>query len=118
LRSTMGRARTEEHGGAPQPGPGIQVFHYKDPEVEEIVRNTNKEEIRRRMSHGELLRGFTGEQQAGVEQQASVENSDSDSKVFFNAQVGGWFLVHTDGSSPCCLQVMLRSQSGSSTTSR
>jgi hypothetical protein len=86
----MGRARTEERGGAPQPGPGIQVFHYKDPEVEEIVRHTNKEEIRRRMSHGELLRDFTAEQQAGAEQ-AAVDNSDS--KVFFNAQVCGWFSV-------------------------
>ena len=27
-------------------------------EVEQIVKNTKKEEIRRRMSHGELLRGF------------------------------------------------------------
>lgn len=38
-------------------GAGIQVYHYKDPVVEQIVQHTKKEEIRRRMSHGEVLRG-------------------------------------------------------------
>jgi len=39
-------------------GGGIQVFHYKDPVVEQIVQHTKKEEIRRRMSHGEILKGL------------------------------------------------------------
>merc|ERR1711934_68231 len=52
------RAKTEEHGDPSGRGPGIQIYHYKDPEVEQIVKNTKKEEIRRRMSHGELLRSF------------------------------------------------------------
>jgi len=39
-------------------GGGIQVFHYKDPVVKEIVAHTQKEELRRRMSHGEILRGM------------------------------------------------------------
>jgi len=35
---------------------GIQVYHYKDPVVQKIVNHTQKEDIRRRMSHGEVLR--------------------------------------------------------------
>lgn len=95
LSGRLPRARTEAPAGAP--GPGIQVFHYKDPEVEEIVRNTNKEAIRRRMSHGELLRGFNPDQ---ASQASHGSPTEEEKAMFFNAQV------------------MLRSQSSSSTTSR
>lgn len=95
LSGRMPRAKTEGREQDPSGrGAGIQVYHYKDPEVETIVRNCNKEEIRRRMSHGELLRDFGGE--AGT----AGGRQEEEKATFFNAQV------------------MLRSQSGSSTTSR
>jgi len=97
-RSRNLRAKTEgNHPSDPSGGRGggIQVYHYKDPEVEEIVRSTNKEEIRRRMSHGELLKDF----QNGT-QPLQSPSAESLKDRFFNAQV------------------MLRSQSSSSNTSR
>jgi len=94
LAGRTARARTEgPYNQIPGYGGGIQVFHYKDPVVEDIVRNTYKEEIRRRMSHGDILRGFNSDPQP----MSPTENSKAD---FFNAEV------------------MLRSQSSSSTTSR
>jgi len=49
------RAKTTDmETGYVNPG-GIQVYHYKDPVVQKIVDHTKKEEIRRRMSHGEVL---------------------------------------------------------------
>lgn len=87
------RARTEGlSDGGWRGGGGIQVFHYKDPEVAEIVQATNKEEIRRRMSHGDILRGDRQEQ--------PISHTENSAAAFFNAEV------------------MLRSQSSSSNTSR
>ena len=72
-------------------------------EVEQIVKNTKKEEIRRRMSHGELLRGFNngngmnfnGSSNNGSfngMNNGSFNGSDVQSTngetVFFDAQVG------------------------------
>lgn len=51
-------------------------------EVETIVRNTNKEEIMRRMSHGELLRDFSKEQI-----RATPVEQEGEKQMFFNAQV-------------------------------
>jgi len=84
------RARTEGLGGEGgwRGGGGIQVFHYKDPVVSEIVQATNKEEIRRRMSHGDILKTDR------------LEMRDREPGTYFNAEV------------------MLRSQSSSSNTSR
>lgn len=55
-------------------GGGIQILHYKDPVVEQIVQNTKKEEIRRRMSHGEILRGPASS--AGVTFSANPHNHE------------------------------------------
>jgi len=52
IRSKTADLTVEQVGGVG----GIQIYHYKDPAVEQIVRKTNKEEIRRRMSHGEVLK--------------------------------------------------------------
>ena len=48
------------------------------------MRNTNKEAIRRRMSHGELLRGFNPDQATQATQSSPTEEEKA---MFFNAQV-------------------------------
>jgi len=115
LSGRIQRAKTEEHGDPSGRGPGIQIYHYKDPEVEQIVKNTKKEEIRRRMSHGELLRGFNNGN--GVNFNGSSNNGS------FNGMNNGSFngsdVQSTNGETVFFdAQVMLRSQSSSSTTSR
>merc|ERR1711976_844780 len=50
------RSKTTELSVDDIRGGGIQIFHYKDPAVEKIIRNHQKEEIKRRMSHGEVLK--------------------------------------------------------------
>jgi len=50
------RSKTTELSIDDVRGAGIQIYHYKDPAVETIIRNHQKEEIKRRMSHGELLK--------------------------------------------------------------
>ena len=126
LSGRIVRAKTEEHGDPSGRGPGIQIYHYKDPgardvanhditsvnfsEVEQIVKNTKKEEIRRRMSHGELLRGFNNGMSNGFNNGSSngfnngfnngmnngsfngsdvqSTNGEEEKTVFFDAQVG------------------------------
>lgn len=78
-------------------GEGIQVFHYKDPVVEQIVQHTKKEEIRRRMSHGEILKdvevtegGRKNTSEAAVTNNGGVQEfkpRPSDSREFFKANV-------------------------------
>ena len=76
-------------------GPFIvfSVLHTEDyllrllAEVETIVRNCNKEEIRRRMSHGELLRDFSGEAGTSGEQVKNERRAEEEKTTFFNAQV-------------------------------
>jgi len=119
LSGRIVRAKTEEHGDPSGRGPGIQIYHYKDPEVEQIVKNTKKEEIRRRMSHGELLRGFNNGMSNGF-------NNGSSNNGFNNGINNGSFngsdVQSTNGEEEKTVffdaQVMLRSQSSSSTTSR
>merc|ERR1719249_498227 len=119
LSGRIVRAKTEEHGDPSGRGPGIQIYHYKDPEVEQIVKNTKKEEIRRRMSHGELLRGFNNGMSNGM-------NNGSFNNGFNNGMNNGSFngsdVQSTNGEEEKTVffdaQVMLRSQSSSSTTSR
>ena len=78
------------------------VLHREDylltrfAEVETIVRNCNKEEIRRRMSHGELLRDFSGEAGPAGEQMKSERRAEEEKTTFFNAQVAKLH-IHTDG---------------------
>jgi len=112
LSGRIQRAKTEEHGDPSGRGPGIQIYHYKDPEVEQIVKNTKKEEIRRRMSHGELLRGFNN---------GNGSNNGS-FNGFNNGSFNGSDVQSTNGEEEKTVffdaQVMLRSQSSSSTTSR
>jgi len=50
------RSKTTELSIDDVRGAGIQIYHYKDPAVETIIRNHQKEEIKRRMSHGEVLK--------------------------------------------------------------
>lgn len=50
------RSKTTEPSLDDVRGAGIQIYHYKDPAVEKIIRNHHKEEIKRRMSHGEILK--------------------------------------------------------------
>ena len=78
--------------------------------MEQIVKNTKKEEIRRRMSHGELLRGFNTGMSNGFNNGSSngfnngmnnglnngsfngsdvqSTNGEEEKTVFFDAQVG------------------------------
>jgi len=115
------RAKTEEHGDPSGRGAGIQIYHYKDPEVEQIVKNTKKEEIRRRMSHGELLRGFKNGSNNG-----SFNNGNGSFNGFNNGMnnrsFSGSDAQSTNGEDEKTVffdaQVMLRSQSSSSNTSR
>ena len=81
------------------------VNNVNFPEVEQIVKNTKKEEIRRRMSHGELLRsfnngngmntsgsnnGFNNGSNNGSFNGSDVQstNGEEEKTVFFDAQVG------------------------------
>merc|ERR1712179_466688 len=50
------RSKTTDLSVEKPEGGGIQIYHYKDPAVEQIVKKTYKEEMRRRMSHGEILK--------------------------------------------------------------
>merc|ERR1711899_14535 len=50
------RSKTTEPSVDDIRGGGIQILYYKDPAVEKIIRNHHKEEIKRRMSHGEILK--------------------------------------------------------------
>lgn len=50
------RSKTIELSSDDVRGTGIQIYHYKDPAVEVIIRNHHKKEIKRRMSHGEILK--------------------------------------------------------------
>jgi hypothetical protein len=121
LSGRIQRAKTEEQGDPSGRGPGIQIYHYKDPEVEQIVKNTKKEEIRRRMSHGELLRSFNN----GNGMNTSGSNNGFNNG-FNNGSNNGSFngsdVQSTNGEEEKTVffdaQVMLRSQSSSSTTSR
>lgn len=137
LSGRIARAKTEEVGDPSGRGPGIQIYHYKDPEVEQIVKNTKKEEIRRRMSHGELLRGFTNGNSKGLNNGNSNGSFNGTNNGMnngsFNGSSNGSFgrfnngsfndgsdAQSTNGEETVFFeaQVMLRSQSSSSTTSR
>merc|ERR1711971_26206 len=128
LSGRIQRAKTEEHGDPSGRGPGIQIYHYKDPEVEQIVKNTKKEEIRRRMSHGELLRGFNNGSNNGSfnngSNNGSFNNGNGSFNGFNNGMNNGSFsgsdVQSTNGEETVFFdaQVMLRSQSSSSNTSR
>merc|ERR1719228_1208715 len=129
LSGRIQRAKTEEHGDPSGRGPGIQIYHYKDPEVEQIVKNTKKEEIRRRMSHGELLRGFNSGNGMNINgsNNGSFNGSNNGSFNGFNngmnnGSFNGSDAQSTNGEEEKTVffdaQVMLRSQSSSSTTSR
>merc|ERR1719347_1146857 len=113
------RAKTTDLSVDKPEGGGIQIYHYKDPAVEQIVRKTNKEEMRRRMSHGEILKlsetsnqppsGFgatvtTGQVNHIMEQ---VTNASNEYKAVMNGKPG-YFKSN----------MMDRSQSSSSNTSR
>jgi len=121
LSGRIQRAKTEEHGDPSGRGPGIQIYHYKDPEVEQIVKNTKKEEIRRRMSHGELLRGFNNGNGMNINgsNNGSFNGFNNGSN---NGSFNGSDVQSTNGEEEKTVffdaQVMLRSQSSSSTTSR
>ena len=56
-------------------------------EVEQIVKNTKKEEIRRRMSHGELLRSFNNGNGTNI----SGSNNGSFNNGFNNGSNNGSF---------------------------
>jgi len=118
LSGRIQRAKTEEHGDPSGRGPGIQIYHYKDPEVEQIVKNTKKEEIRRRMSHGELLRGFNN----GMSNGSNNGSFNGFNNGMNNGSFNGSDVQSTNGEEEKTVffdaQVMLRSQSSSSTTSR
>merc|ERR1719460_1919532 len=138
LSGRIARAKTEEVGDPSGRGHGIQIYHYKDPEVEQIVKNTKKEEIRRRMSHGELLRGFNnGNSSKGLNNGNSNGSFNGTNNGMnngsFNGSSNGSFgrfnngsfndgseAQSTNGEETVFFeaQVMLRSQSSSSTTSR
>jgi len=122
LSGRIVRAKTEEHGDPSGRGPGIQIYHYKDPEVEQIVKNTKKEEIRRRMSHGELLRGFNNGMSNGFNNGSSNGFNNGFNNGMNNGSFNGSDVQSTNGEEEKTVffdaQVMLRSQSSSSTTSR
>jgi len=138
LSGRIARAKTEDPNHDPAGrGPGIQIYHYKDPEVEQIVKNTKKEEIRRRMSHGELLRGFNNGNSGNVNNgnNGSFNGSSNGGFNGFGGSNNGSFSgfnnrslnqgpdVQSQSSNGeetvfFDAQVMLRSTSTSSTTSR
>jgi len=120
-------------------GAGIQIFHYKDPAVEKIMRNHQKEEIKRRMSHGEILRLNTpdssdvqnGQPNGGVRNGTAfrVANGFSNSPSVNHLQspissnssstsVNEYKNVMNDKPDYFKASVMVRSQSSSSNTSR
>jgi len=120
LSGRIVRAKTEcDPSGR---GPGIQIYHYKDPEVEQIVKNTKKEEIRRRMSHGELLRGFNNGMSNGMSNGSNNGSFNGFNNGLNNGSFNGSDVQSTNGEEEKTVffdaQVMLRSQSSSSTTSR
>jgi len=106
------RSKTTDLSVEKPEGGGIQIYHYKDPAVEQIVRRTNKEEMRRRMSHGEILKfsetsnpnptGFAATVTTG-----QVSHASNEYKTVMNSKPD-YFKAN----------IMNRSQSSSSNTSR
>jgi len=71
------RSKTIELSSDDVRGTGIQIYHYKDPAVELIIRNHQKKEIKRRMSHGEILKlnqGNSGSDNNNEVQQQQRQN--------------------------------------------
>jgi len=106
------RAKTTDLSAGEVGGGGIQIYHYKDPAVEQIVRKTNKEEIRRRMSHGEVLKfsETTNHSPSGFDASINtgqVSRANNEYKTVMNGKPD-YFKAN----------VMPRSQSSSSNTSR
>jgi len=113
------RAKTTDLSVDKPEGGGIQIYHYKDPAVEQIVRKTYKEEMRRRMSHGEILKlsetsnqppsGFSATVTTGQVNHAMglVTNNTNEYNAVMNGKPG-YFKSN----------MMDRSQSSSSNTSR
>merc|ERR1719382_621397 len=113
------RSKTTDLSVEKPEGGGIQIYHYKDPAVEQIVRRTNKEEMRRRMSHGEILKfsessnqppsGFSANVTTGQVSLAmgQVTNATNEYNTVMNGKPG-YFKTN----------MMDRSQSSSSNTSR
>jgi len=120
-------------------GGGIQIFHYKDPAVEKIMRSHQKDEIKRRMSHGEILRLNTPDSSnvqnsqngaGGVRNGASVRVANSFSNNPFvnqlnqsssnssSTSVNEYRNIMNDKPDYFKASVMVRSQSSSSNTSR
>jgi len=140
------RSKTTELSVDDIRGGGIQIYHYKDPAVEKIIRNHQKEEIKRRMSHGEVLKlnGLT--LGASSESDASSQEAPPNVPVFskntkrpsglpMTAGPGPNFNIQTSSNSSSTsvneyrnvmaekpdffkASVMVRSQSSSSNTSR
>jgi len=120
-------------------GGGIQIFHYKDPAVEKIMRSHQKDEIKRRMSHGEILRLNTPDSSnvqnsqngaCGIRNGASVRVANSFSNNPFvnqlnqsssnssSTSVNEYRNIMNDKPDYFKASVMVRSQSSSSNTSR
>jgi len=140
------RSKTTELSVDDIRGGGIQIYHYKDPAVEKIIRNHQKEEIKRRMSHGEVLKlngltlGASSESDASSQEAPpSVpvfsKNTKRPSGLPMTAGPGPNFNIQTSSNSSSTsvneyrnvmaekpdffkASVMVRSQSSSSNTSR
>jgi len=106
------RAKTTDLAVEKPEGGGIQIYHYKDPAVEQIIRKTNKEELRRRMSHGEVLKfSETGNQSpSGFDNSISTGQVSRASNEYNTVMNGKLDYFKTN--------LMPRSQSSSSNTSR
>lgn len=128
------RSKTAELSVEDVRGGGIQIYHYKDPgegrdgvctsilslditAVAKIIRNHHKEEIRRRMSHGEILKLNTSDNNQpratnGLPpispSSTSSSSSVADKNLPGREEKPDYFKA----------SVMVRSQSSSSNTSR
>jgi len=106
------RSKTTDLSVDKPEGGGIQIYHYKDPAVEHIVRKTNKEELRRRMSHGEVLKFSEAVNQVP----SGFDNSISTGQV--NRASNEYKTVMNGKPDYFKANVTVRSQSSSSNTSR
>lgn len=112
------RSKTAELSLNDVRGGGIQIYHYKDPAVANIIRNHHQEEIRRRMSHGEILRLPTSDTQQP--RPANGLPPISPSSTSSSSSMAGDKNGPSREEKPDYFKasVMVRSQSSSSNTSR
>jgi len=115
-------------------GGGIQIFHYKDPAVETIIRNHHKEQIRRRMSHGEVLKMNSFGSSSNIDLRNGNQNIQEQGQMLPRGPVAINHHQSSSNSSSTSINeyknvmndkpdyfkasVMVRSQSSSSNTSR